>query len=1071
MEQLVHLRLKSIYKAFKSSTTSSPAPGNLNHDGTASHPVGPMPKGPGKNLKIRENDDPTMATSVDDLGPSALMLAAAASAAAPASQLAAAAAACATAASLAPNSQLAAAAQAAAALGVNPATVASDFTAIAAASEEDYEKERIKAEKAAAELLAELDEEEQAVKTKKSKKKKKKERQQAKKAEQVQKEEEGAKQSDTIPNETKTAQKNSSKKPSKKKTPSETNSNEKLVLPDSEESVSVNDQSASKRNLERKTANSNLSESATHTTMTSGTLSTYKADEVGTKNNNEKTSEEDAADPQEEQFNELVENEDIEGLEELLSSIKGVPGKAILRKNVKKALKRLRVLNEVVPTNESVPEAVTPALPATQLVSSTLTPFQSPKVADLLTIVSQTHNKVSSNTRSPKGHPVTPKSEVIMHMHYAIVGWVIGKGGQRIRDLMEESGARIWIDQDSIGPQEPRVVYVSGQRSSVESAVKMITDLIAKAPIETPNSKSKTPIPASTTDQQQSRATLPSLAMPKISSTKGIAANSMDKSGAPFLLKPREATKIADLHAKREMTCDPRFVPLLIGRRGWTIKNIQDNSGARVDIDQNVTPRKIIISGSPTAVEVAVRMVGEVLSYPQSLLHGTEEENIEAVMRAFPGAAEVPKDFFGTSIEGPDHTLPKVDNQPFVRAPSPVDEDAAKATSQNSPPSSLIVAGDGKSTISATSSLSSTPEPSLSTNKANQQQQSSTPAQLPHSAHDQQRSAHITNVSQNAFDTFPQGDLNSHNLLQGGLSNQNNSIGIGLGSRNTHQHLESFPQGLSPQTMGVATNTVGPGPSLLGQGSQRFAQPPMPGQAFPVASHGASQGYSTMPQPNAYTSVIPPSPHGIPSHLGIPSSTGMPSQQHYQPQQLGSVQAGNLWNARSEASEQFRLQEAVNFLQHNENSNSRRTLHSQLGNTQEQHQGHTVTGIMGLSDQAPLVPSLGMNRSLAQAHAESSLLPPGVKEDAKVVESLFGTTTQAPRDDPGIVPGLQGLSLDPAPHNSDNPWAAPQSSNLSFSQMGDKFVNGGGPVEASSLFATESDSDRRHSRFSWGESG
>jgi hypothetical protein len=68
-------------------------------------------------------------------------------------------------------------------------------------------------------------------------------------------------------------------------------------------------------------------------------------------------------------------------------------------------------------------------------------------------------------------------------MSPTVVGWVIGKGGQRIRDMMEESGAKIWIDQESMGAKDARVVYVSGKRSAVDAAVRMVKDLIAKAPV------------------------------------------------------------------------------------------------------------------------------------------------------------------------------------------------------------------------------------------------------------------------------------------------------------------------------------------------------------------------------------------------------------------------------------------------------------------------------------------------------------------------------------------------------------------------------------------------------------
>jgi len=65
----------------------------------------------------------------------------------------------------------------------------------------------------------------------------------------------------------------------------------------------------------------------------------------------------------------------------------------------------------------------------------------------------------------------------------------------------------------------------------------------------------------------------------------------------------------------KEISCEHRFVPFLIGRHGWTVKNIQDTSGARVDIDQNVQPCQIIISGEVIQVDKALRLVREVLDW------------------------------------------------------------------------------------------------------------------------------------------------------------------------------------------------------------------------------------------------------------------------------------------------------------------------------------------------------------------------------------------------------------------------------------------------------------------------
>eukprot|EP00566_Odontella_aurita_P003745 CAMPEP_0113568326 /NCGR_PEP_ID=MMETSP0015_2-20120614/23789_1 /TAXON_ID=2838 /ORGANISM="Odontella" /LENGTH=1317 /DNA_ID=CAMNT_0000470859 /DNA_START=374 /DNA_END=4327 /DNA_ORIENTATION=+ /assembly_acc=CAM_ASM_000160 len=64
----------------------------------------------------------------------------------------------------------------------------------------------------------------------------------------------------------------------------------------------------------------------------------------------------------------------------------------------------------------------------------------------------------------------------------AVVGWVIGKGGVHIRDVMEGSGAKLWIDQESMGPEDMRIVFIKGKKDSVETAVEMVKDLAYNAP-------------------------------------------------------------------------------------------------------------------------------------------------------------------------------------------------------------------------------------------------------------------------------------------------------------------------------------------------------------------------------------------------------------------------------------------------------------------------------------------------------------------------------------------------------------------------------------------------------------
>ena len=401
---------------------------------------------------------------------------------------------------------------------------------------------------------------------------------------------------------------------------------------------------------------------------------------------------------------EFVQTRDVAAIEALMESLKGVPGKAAIRKNAKKALKKLK--EELGPSYSAPSFAPSPPKKEQEWVENKPTSKgkskakkdepgsfavvgDSPDAAEgdqyrppepLLKLVSQTHRTVKDESGKVTDHS-TPRTETVLHMSPLVVGWVIGRGGTRIRDLMEDSGAKIWIDQDSMGPKEARVVFISGPRKSVDSAVRSMKDLVAKAPVgggsglqtSSPSAPAKSgassvPAKPSTPAAPAPTAATPvapiTLAAPPTSFAKAAAAGAPVPVPAPAAVPVPPAsvaippirtattsvqvstsavqtistsTSKSGVHS-HSLTCEPRFVPLLIGRRGWTVKHIQDATGARVDIDQTVSPRKIVVSSSDeAAVKSAVRMVRDVLNYP----HAVEGDQKQKEMAIDGAAAEL----------------------------------------------------------------------------------------------------------------------------------------------------------------------------------------------------------------------------------------------------------------------------------------------------------------------------------------------------------------------------------------------------------------------------------------------
>ena len=706
----MHLRLKSIYKAFKQSSRSSSSTKDNSENSSSSTAHGSSnskpaanPQHHGKQIDEHAATKSSGCTSLADDDPQVLLQAAAAVA------------------TTASNSKSS---------GKKPSMNGNNVSMNASASiqakemVDKYMAEKEKADAAAEALLAELEEEEEAIKSKKSKKKRKKERQQAKKEEERKKEQgdDATSGSNAMLNqEDKFSDAGGS---SDSEGPSVRHGTNSSTDPEGSETWNV--QSVFGESI----AMADKSQ-ASFAKSTNENADMKQEDEV-----------EPEVDPVEQKLCSLVEEGDTEGIEELLFTLKGVPGRASLRKNAKKALKRLRtpeMEDELKEENDAPIDSEEPSsAPSTTTERPRSDSFVCPP--ELLRVISGiSENTVSGKSTGmsrSKAQPGTVRAECVMQIASEVVGFVIGKGGQRIRDLMDQSGARVWIDQDNKTPQDPRTVYVSGSRPCVESAVRILQELVSKAPqaaaltqphLGDDNVPTGEVVSSSGPDTivDRSKATTTSTAKSK---KTGRTDSRQLKQERPRSQPASQSTpeKSTPNHCRKEspeagtsmhvLTCEPRFVPLLIGRRGWTIKNIQDSSGARVDIDQTVTPRRIKISGTKPNVECAIRMVRDVLSYPHAQLHSSG--NAEAAEP--PNSAQTPSPALAAN-ETLDQVPTQAVNTPLKgESTRPVDEQLLTTPANGSedrnhtpPPSSLIMTGDSKSLISASSSLSSTPEPSM----------------------------------------------------------------------------------------------------------------------------------------------------------------------------------------------------------------------------------------------------------------------------------------------------------------------------------------------------------------------
>lgn len=147
------------------------------------------------------------------------------------------------------------------------------------------------------------------------------------------------------------------------------------------------------------------------------------------------------------------------------------------------------------------------------------------------------------------------KTTFVMDIPASAVGWIIGRSGSQIKAIQRETHCAVWVDQD-VPNDHPRKVFFQGSKCNVAVAVARVEKLIIEAPM----------------------------------------------SCSEFTCAVKD--------------CPSDFIGMLIGKDGARIQRIRLNSGANLSLNQSVrenVPKKIIISGTPDRVGVAIALVDEAL--------------------------------------------------------------------------------------------------------------------------------------------------------------------------------------------------------------------------------------------------------------------------------------------------------------------------------------------------------------------------------------------------------------------------------------------------------------------------
>ncbi|GBG58952.1 hypothetical protein CBR_g24302 [Chara braunii] len=216
------------------------------------------------------------------------------------------------------------------------------------------------------------------------------------------------------------------------------------------------------------------------------------------------------------------------------------------------------------------------------------------QVGDVLAAFQQQNQQTQQQSQSQsQQQPQAPLSQIVLPPFFAQalstqvkrievpnvkVGLVIGKGGETIKYLQTQSGARIQVtrDADADPRSNVRSIELTGTLESINRAEQLINDVIREA----------------------------ASGGSAVAVAKGLAGVTAGESV--------------------QIRVPNRKVGLIIGRLGETIKNLQNRSGARIQIQSDretepgATERIVTLFGNKAQTDLAEELMKEVISEDRS---------------------------------------------------------------------------------------------------------------------------------------------------------------------------------------------------------------------------------------------------------------------------------------------------------------------------------------------------------------------------------------------------------------------------------------------------------------------
>jgi len=233
------------------------------------------------------------------------------------------------------------------------------------------------------------------------------------------------------------------------------------------------------------------------------------------------------------------------------------------------------------------------------------------------------NNEIDWHQYGPAMHIGLPLGRAVMRQVYvpnSVVGRIIGRGGEVIRDLQFKSRARIQIDHNPPDDERTDNHYRRITITGTEQAACHAEDLLLRVSNTAFAADSKTGFEVG--NQQKQVGAMPtSMVYPSYASVNQYVPHSSD---SPTNTIETHSTLIET----DTLPCDKSMIGHVIGRRGSTIHDLQRRSACNIQVDQSNCI--IYVTGPRLGIDMAMMMIDEIFQCgPNHSFAGGRQQHVQ----------------------------------------------------------------------------------------------------------------------------------------------------------------------------------------------------------------------------------------------------------------------------------------------------------------------------------------------------------------------------------------------------------------------------------------------------------